>query len=362
MVSSKRFIVGATMVGSLSHAYPATSGRPSVSDINDPGYGPIPGESSVYSEDREVIGPFPADFTGSIPPTHHGAAGPDDLLFQNLLAAEWIIYSFYQQGVEEFTPANFTEEGYPSSTYARIQEIRDNEAGHLRIFQDSISTTSIKPGSCRYEFPIHNNVTQFLALSTVIEISSMVFLSGLVQQSRTQATSAALLAISNTETRHETWSLIDIWGANPFAGSSDTVFPYANQVLDYTNEFIVPGSCAAGNPMYPSPRQHLPQLAYEAKTMSLLPGSTTTFTYANTSHVPAFEPEKDYYAVFFHGLYNISMPFNTKTRSTVIPQDFEQKGIIVAVVADEKGAPTEQSVVAGPLLLVEYPLGIMSLV
>ena len=101
---------------------------------------------------------------------------------------------------------------------------------------------SVKPGLCQYEFPIHNNVTRFLALSTVIEISSMVFLSGLAQQSRTQATSAALLAISDTETRHEAWALIEIWEANPFAGPSETVFPYANQILDYANELIVPAT------------------------------------------------------------------------------------------------------------------------
>ena len=358
MVSFIRSAIGAATLISLAQAYPADPGRPTASDIANPKSGPIPDESSIYSDDRNITGPFPADFTEPVPPTQHGAPGPDDLLFQNLLAAEWIIYSFYQQGVETFTAANFTDAGYPSYTYARIQEIRDNEAGHLRIFQDSISPTSLKPGPCRYKYPFRN-ATSFLALSNIIEIGSMAFLSGLVQQSRTNATSAALLAISDVETRHVTWGLIDIWGADPFAGPSETVFPYANQVLDFTNSLVIPGSCPAANPVYPNPSQQLPQL--DTQTTSLQPGSPITFTYTNTSHIPAYEPDKDYYAVFFHGLYNISMPFDTKTSSSTIPADFEAKGLVIAVIADEEGAPTEESVVAGPLLIVEYPLEVKNL-
>ena len=362
MIILLRSFIWAVIVVSFTQAHPIDSTRPTVSEIDNPAYGPIPGESSIYSEDPSVTVPFPADFTNSVPSTHHGTQAPDNLLFQNLLAAEWIIYSFYQQGVENFVPTNFTDAGYPNTTYTHIQEIRNNEAGHLRIFQDSISTSSAKPGSCRYEFPIQNNVTRFLALSTIIEISSMAFLSGLVQQSNTHATSAALLAIAEIETRHETWGLIDIWGADPFAGPSDTVFPYANQILDYTNEFIIPGSCAAGNPVYPNPRQHLPHIRYDSKRTSLLPGSMITLTYTNTSHVPTFKLDRSYYAVFFHGLLNMSTPFDTETNSAIIPHGFEAKGLVIAVIADEEGAPTEDSVVAGPLLIVEYPEELMSLV
>ena len=359
MVSFIRSAVGASILISLAQAYPADPSRPTASDIANPKYGPIPNESSIYSDDRNVTGPFPADFTEPVPPTQHGAPGPDDLLFQNLLAAEWIIYSFYQQGVEAFTAANFTDAGYPNSTYARIQEIRDNEAGHVRIFQDSISPTSLKPGPCRYRYPFQD-ATSFLALSTIIEIGSIAFLSGLLQQSRTKATSAALLAISGIETRHETWGLIDIWGANPFAGPSETIFPYANQLLDFTNTFVIPGSCPAANPVYPNPSQHLPQLG--TQTTSLQPGSPITFAYSNASHIPAYKPDKDYYAVFFHGLHNISMPFDKKTNSSTIPANFEAKGLVIAVIADEEGAPTEESVMAGPLLIMEYPSEVNSLV
>lgn len=75
------------------------------------------------------------------------------MVWQNLLAAEWVIFSFYQQGVEAFNASTFTTAGSPNTMYDRIQEIRDNEACHLRIFQNQISPTSVKPGACSYDFP-----------------------------------------------------------------------------------------------------------------------------------------------------------------------------------------------------------------
>jgi hypothetical protein len=97
--------------------------------------------------------PLAANYTRVIPPADSSESpAPDDVLFQNLLSAEWIIYSFYQQAVEVFSSADFTNLGLPNTTYQRIAEIRDNEAGHLRIFQDQISNHSLKPGPCKYEF------------------------------------------------------------------------------------------------------------------------------------------------------------------------------------------------------------------
>ena len=78
-----------------------------------------------------------------------GVAGPDDVRFQNLLSAEWVVYNFYQAGVEAFNASSFVAQGFPNNTYERIMSIRDNEAGHLRIFQNAISSNSIKPGPCK---------------------------------------------------------------------------------------------------------------------------------------------------------------------------------------------------------------------
>jgi hypothetical protein len=106
----------------------------------------VPGESRLFFDYSGKKTPLAKEYLRTILATGSGPAGEDDLLFQNLLAAEWAIYSFYQIGVKSFTPSNFTDLGLPKSTYERIVEIRDNEAGHVRIFQEQISNNSVKPG------------------------------------------------------------------------------------------------------------------------------------------------------------------------------------------------------------------------
>ncbi|PWY79521.1 hypothetical protein BO94DRAFT_588103 [Aspergillus sclerotioniger CBS 115572] len=292
---------------------------------------------------------------------HHRPPGPDDLLFQNLLSAEWIIYSFYQQAVNLYTPSSFTSLGYPNNTYDRIAQIRNNEAGHIRIFQNQISNTSVTPGPCQYNYNLTaEDPATFLALQVYIEVNSMAFLTGLVRQAETLDTRSALVAIASVETRHNTWSLIDIWDVLPFSGPSDTIYPYPNQILSLTNEFVIPGSCPTENPEYPFPNQHLPSISLNTthtststSTMTGQPGSTIQLIFNGEVKI---EEGREYYAVFFHGVQVVSVLFEFGTNETVVPGCFDREaGIVALVIADEVGAPTEESVVAGPLLLLEQP-------
>lgn len=322
---------------------------------------PQSGQSSYYSTYRNTTNAYPANKTETIIlPTSTNNPGPDDLLFQNLLAAEWVIYSFYQQGVSIFNNTSFTFLGYPNTTYTRLLEIRDNEAGHLKNFQEQISDASVKPGRCEYDFGF-TSVESYLEILTILEVSSMAFLTGLVQEAMLDMSKGALVAIAETESRHNTWSLIDIWKANPFGGPSDTVFPYANQIFDITNLFVIAGSCPEQNPPYPSPNQHLPALSYIPTTSSLSPfpsppgsGDEITFSFPDPANQPSFVQGEEYYAVFFHALYNISVPFNISTNTSKIPENIETgKGVTIVVLADQMEARGLESVVAGPLILME---------
>lgn len=356
-----KHILSTGLLFCLANGAPVSSTTPSpptASELNDPNFGPIPGLSSYYSDYRGKEAPFPAKNATPIQNTTSGPAGVDDLLFQNLLAAEWVVYSFYQQGVEAFNKSSFVDLGYPNTTWDSIAEIRDNEAGHLRLFQDSISSNNIKPGPCSYDFRFKTDAEAFLGLQNIIEISSMSFLTGLVLQAQLDSSKGALTAIGLTETRHEVWSLIEIWNVSPFAGPADTSFPYANQILDVTNEFVIPGSCPAENPPFPSPSQNLPRLTITDNTTSFNPGDEVELEFEFN---PEYQVNTEYYTVYFHGLFNISVPFDTQTNLTTIPSEFEAKGVIIAVIADEIGAPSKESVVAGPLFIFQQPTSLNSL-
>jgi hypothetical protein len=81
-----------------------------------------------------------------------------------------------------------------------------------------------------------------------------------------------------------------------------------------------------------------------------------TFRYiSGSNHTVAFKPHKKYYAVFFHGVEIVSVPLDTTNLTSAIPAQFDARGIIIAVIADEIDAPTENSVVAGPVFLLLEP-------
>lgn len=346
-------IIISSFAATSTLAHPALKQNANHTSIADPSFGPIPGESNLYNTYIGTAAPFPATHTAAIPATEAGPPAPDDQLWQNLLSAEWAVYSFYQQAVSAFNTTSFTELGLPNTTYDRITSIRDNEAGHLRIFQDQISATSLKPGGCSYEYG-WNNASEWLALQVTIEVTSIAFLTGLVTEATTTATASALVAVAAVESRHNAWALIDVWNTDPFAGPADTVFPYAREILDITNRFIVPGSCPADNPGYPSPNQNLPELSFDATTTTAQPGSNITFTFPKTE--PVFQDDTEYFAVFFHGVINITVAFESLTNASVVPSEFDKaRGIIIVVIADEVGADTLDSVVAGPLILLEQP-------
>ncbi|MCJ1360189.1 MAG: hypothetical protein MMC33_010192 [Icmadophila ericetorum] len=343
-----------------SHTLPITSPpskAPAISPLRNPDYGPIVDQSSYYTSYSGKELAFPANMTTALPATEEGPPGPDDLLFQNLLGAEWVIYSFYQAGVENFNESSFTSLGAPNTTYGRIVEIRDNEAGHGRVFQEAISNTSVVPGRCNYDFgPLVTDPAAFLAASTILEISSMAFLTALLLEAKLPASKSSLMAIAQTESRHETWGLIDIWNVSPFAGPTDTVYPYANQILTTTAVFVAPASCPAINPPFPAPNQNLPLMSYKTESTTLLPGSPITFTFTDPTNQPKFKKGEKYFATYFHGLNSLSVEFNPANNNSVIPPEFESRGIILVVISDMPGAPTMESVIAGPVFIVEQPV------
>ncbi|KAE8392468.1 hypothetical protein BDV23DRAFT_181617 [Aspergillus alliaceus] len=266
----------------------------------------IPGEPSLFKTYGFKKTPLATNYTRVIPPllkpSHH------------LISPNWV---------------------FQAQLYQRIAEMRDNEAGHIRIFQSQISNTSIKPGPCEYNFGFENKPGVFLTLQVYIEVSIMAFLTGLSQQASLNISKSALMAIGQVGTRHNVWSLIDVWNTSPFSGPPDTAYPCANRILDSTNAFIVPGSCPRQNPEYPSPRQNLPPLAFSKNGTGARPGSEIKLVFSDPDNKPY-------------------LPFDTRTNSSTIPAQFDsQLGVIIVNVADQPGAPTEDCVVAGPLIILE---------
>ena len=72
-----------------------------------------------------------------------------------------------------------------------------------------------------------------------------------VQTAQLNVTKAALTAVAEVESRHSTWSL-GYFGADPFTGPAETVFPYPNQILATEDYWILPGRDLSLLPLIPS--------------------------------------------------------------------------------------------------------------
>ncbi|GFG14798.1 hypothetical protein IFM61392_08642 [Aspergillus lentulus] len=148
----------------------------------------------------------------------------------------------------------------------------------------------------------------------------MAFLTGLSRQANLTISKSALMAISQVETSHNIWSLLNVFNTSPFSDPADTVYPYANQILDTTNAFVVPARIAQARP-----------------------GSKVHFVSLDADNQPRFEDENEYYAVFHHELNTVSVPFDRKTNSSPIPERFDpESSITMVTIADRPDAPTEE--------------------
>lgn len=227
------------------------------------------------------------------------------------------------------------------------------------MLMQHISPRSIKPGQCKYDFNLTSPVA-FLLQQIYFEAATPLFMPGLTQLVTVPKSTSQIAAHAEAENRHNVASLVDIWGTNPFGGPVETYYPYPYQILAQSGVFIVPGSCPQENPPFPNPPPRAGAPATFNKTLSggkvPGPGDVMQFTYPSPTMQPRFRRGAQYFAVFFHALSNISVPLELPASTARIPGVFEKaKGAIIAVVADSAGAPTEGSVVAGPVILIQQP-------
>ncbi|KAJ5898426.1 hypothetical protein N7504_008714 [Penicillium tannophilum] len=100
-------------------------------------------------------------------------------------------------------------------------------------------------------------------------------------------------------------------------------------------------------------------MVFWANGTTATPGSQIQPYFYQSANQPKFQTGKKYYAVFYHGVNTISVPYDWQKGIVTIPNEFDvASGIIIVNIADEKDAPTENSVVAGPMVILEQPVAL----
>lgn len=92
----------------------------------------------------------------------------------------------------------------------------------------------------------------------------------------------------------------------------------------------------------------------------MAPGATLALNFTDAANEPVYAEGGEYFAVSFHGVAHISVPLDVSrwpgaAVTVTIPQQFEERGIIIVGIANEVGAPNLSTVVVGPEILLQQP-------
>jgi hypothetical protein len=164
-------------------------------------------------------------------------AGPVDVL-NYALTLEHLEYSFYRDGLQEFSAKDFTAAGYADNVYEFFGAIRDHEMAHVDTITKVIQDLGGKPvAEAKYDFG-YTDLAGFVGVAKALENTGVGAYQGAAQFliDEDELLTAAL-TIHGVEARHAAY-LNGLTGESPFPDAvNPTLTP--DEVLAIAGPFIV---------------------------------------------------------------------------------------------------------------------------
>ncbi|KAJ5663163.1 hypothetical protein N7507_003894 [Penicillium longicatenatum] len=254
------------------------------------------------------------------------------------LTLEHLEASFYQEGLMNYTQADFVNAGFKDPFYANLKEVASDELTHESFLTQALSAAGASPvARCNYSFP-STDVKSFLAVASVGVSAYLGAASSIMND--TYLTAAG--SILTVEARHSAY-LRAALGEKPFAQPFDTPLDF-NEVYTLAAPFIT--AC-------PSSNGKLPVMAFPSLTMSsmktLMAGSTVQLTAGsgfNTSDTSSL------YAAFITVTGPVWAPLNSSGDgmfTVTIPNGVAGQSYVVLTKGNTMA--TDDNIVAGPAIV-----------
>ncbi|KAJ7141179.1 ferritin-like domain-containing protein [Mycena epipterygia] len=258
------------------------------------------------------------------------------------LTLEHLEATFYKQGLDKFSDADFIKAGYPEFVRGRFQQINDHERTHVTFLTTALQAAGAKAvEACEYDFPI-TDVPSFVKVAGVLEAVGTAAYTGGAQLISNKDYLTAAASILAVEARHEAW----INSAVKQSSAWDTAFQtplLPNAVYSLAAPFIK--SCPAGN------AESLPAL-------TAYPTLSFADDHARVGHTATlnFAAPKSSSALFVAFISGAGAPVFVAIQNgnqVAIPADL--RGFVFCIVTSDGAKVDDSTTVAGPAILnVEY--------
>lgn len=176
----------------------------------------------------------------------------DAQILNYALTLEHLEDTFYQQGLANFTQAQFAAAGYNATFYNNLKEISSDEATHVSFLTSALEAAGAKAvAACTYDFGV-TSVQSFIATSNILEGVGVSAYLGAAQNITNKAYLTAAASILTVEARHSAYIRASDQpvgnNLSPFPSPFDTPLDF-DEVYSLASQFIV--SCPKTNPALP---------------------------------------------------------------------------------------------------------------
>ncbi|KAI4289325.1 MAG: hypothetical protein L6R35_001406 [Caloplaca aegaea] len=279
----------------------------------------------------------------------------DGIILNYALTLEYLERKFYQDGLANYSQAEFVAAGFEDPFYTNLKKIYEDEKTHVSFLDTALRTANITPTvELEYTFPADDPLS-FVTLSSVLEgvgVSAYLGAAASIMEKDYLTAAASILSV---EARHTSYIRASL-GESPFPDPFDTPLGF-NQVFSLAGAIITGGNSPVTLPFMAFPRLALQctQYYYEADR------SSVTFSGAFTA-AQKFSVDKNtpIYAVFFSGLDKLPVQVRITAGNKDYKIDRLPAGIagqVYVVLSKSSTAFNDENTIAGPAILEVYPKG-----
>ncbi|CAG8119609.1 unnamed protein product [Penicillium salamii] len=265
------------------------------------------------------------------------------------LTLEHLEAAFYEQGLKNYTQADFVKAGLADPFYANLKEVASDEIEHETFLTSALKAAGAAPvARCTYNFPA-TDVKGFLALASVLEGVGVSAYLGAAAHIMNDTYLTAAGSILTTEARHSAY-LRAALGEVPFAQAFDNPLDF-NEVYTVASPFI--GECPSSNGMLPV--KAFPSLTMESMD-AVMTGAKVPVTVGKGFDTKA----TDIHAAFITVTGPVWAPIESMgdgKYTVTVPKGVAGQSYFVMTKGNTQA--TDDNIVAGPAIVEVGKKGVM---